>query len=171
MAFDFSGFKNNFFDSASVLNKLGSAKRKALSRQGAFVRRRAKSSIRYRLTTSEPGSPPSAHRSGRFTRTKKNKKTGVEKKQASSPLRELIYFAYDASRDNVVVGPELFRNSVAGGGLVPKALEKGGTVDVGKLAFHKQRRRTIYLRPRPFMGPAELAERPKFAAQFKGMIH
>src|SRR5690606_6172596 len=49
-----------FFDRKAVTSRVDKATRKVLSRFGAFVRRTARSSIRKRKKTSQPGSPPSS---------------------------------------------------------------------------------------------------------------
>lgn len=166
MAFQFGALRNNFFDSEKIIRLVDRGRRKALSKCGAFVRTRAKSSVRYRKQVSAAGSPPSAHRSERFTRKKRNRKTGAEKKQPSSPLRELIYFAYDPRTETVVVGPEAFRNAKTPPGMAPAALEKGG--ESRKVTSHGLV--PIHVQARPFMRPAEEAERSKFVSQFKEFI-
>jgi hypothetical protein len=165
MAVEFSiGVQRLFFDRGKVQRAAGRAHARHLARAGAFVRRRARSSIRRRKRVSRPGEPPSAHSTDPFA-TIKN-----------------ILFAYDPRTDTVVVGPVLlnqqqFMGVVLAKGTVPQVLEKGGTVGVrekrvGKrwqgIGRRKARggqptrvRRTTY-RPRPFMGPALAAEAPKF---------
>jgi len=165
VAFDFQSMKRSFFDTAEVMERVDKMRRKALARQGAFVRRRAKSSLKYRAGRSDPGSPPNVHRGPRFTRQKKDRKTGATKQLPASPLRELVYFAFDADADSVVVGPEVFRNALAPG-VAPKALEHGGP----SVVRTRRGPRSMMVRARPFMRPAEEAERPKFAMQFKGQL-
>lgn len=93
--------KAAFFDKAAVTDKIDPAARKAMSKFGAFVRQRARSSIRPRKQSAPPGSPPSSH---------------------EGSLRRLILFAYDASTKSVVIGPVPFRKGEA-----PRLLEHGGT--------------------------------------------
>ena len=50
-----------FFDSPRVRRAMDTATRQALGRAGAFIRRRAKSSIRRRKGISQPGQPPHSH--------------------------------------------------------------------------------------------------------------
>ena len=94
--------KAGFFDRGSVLRAADRAALRVLSRFGAFVRRRARTSIRKRKAISLPGSPPSSH---------------------VGTLRELILFAFDAIRRSVVIGPVLFR----AGSEAANLLEEGGT--------------------------------------------
>jgi hypothetical protein len=126
--------KGNFFDADAVLKLMGRTTRKALSKYGAFVRRRAQTSIRYRDKPAAAGQPPSAHRS--MTRTKTNRKTGATKKQQVSPLRELIFFSWVPETNGVVIGPVLAPQNRRGrdgrptSGTVPSTLEEGGSITV-----------------------------------------
>lgn len=158
----FAKLKEAFFDSPAVMAKVEKGKRRVLSSFGGYVRRVAKNSIKYRKATAPPGSPPSAHRSEGFTRTKKNRKTGAETHQASSPLKELIFYAYDSNTGTVVVGPVPFRGEAK----APALLEKGGQTT----RIEKTKTRTLHYRPHPFMMPALQKSSPKFAQQLKGLI-
>lgn len=126
-----SAAKRGFFDRPAVVSAADRATRRTLSKFGAFVRRRAKSSIRKRRKPSDPGKPPSSH-------------TGL--------LKKFILFAYEPSRRSVVIGPTLLRETAVPvpalleyGGEIPRPTRRGGT-------------RTAVYRPRPFMGPAFLTE-------------
>jgi hypothetical protein len=140
--FDFRNFRANFFRPELILAKAARARRRALSKAGAFVRQRAKTSMRKRKAISEPGAPPSAH---------------------SGELRKLLFFAYDERSDSVVIGPVVFR-----AGVVPGLLERGGTV-VRK--GRNGQNRTLHYRARPYMAPALKAELPKFRELLRGMIN
>jgi len=72
-----------------------------LSKFWAFVRQRARTSIRKRKGTSQPGSPPYSH-------------VGL--------LRKFILFAYEPARQSVVIGPVLLRE----GSDVLRLPEQGG---------------------------------------------
>lgn len=141
-----------------------SAKTKsALRKFGAFVRRRALTSLRYRKGKSPSGRPPHAHRSERFNRVHVNKKTGATHKRPTSPLRELIVFALVDGGRAVIIGPMIFRASAVGGGSVPRLLEEGGTgtfLDRGK-------RKVGRWAPRPYMAPAFRAELPRARGLFE----
>jgi hypothetical protein len=173
MAFDFAAMRGSFFDSAKVLTAVGAAKRKALSKAGAFVRQRSRSSIRRRKKVSPPGKPPSAHK-GQI---------------------KLIYFGYDEQTGSVVVGPIPFA-AKAGTAVVPDLLERGGLTTVkdkrsasgrkarskkqadayrqliklGRIVPPQRPLRLIAFAARPFMVPAMEAEMPKFAGMFKGEL-
>jgi hypothetical protein len=154
MEVGFRAMQGSFFDSDKVKRQLDRKTRRALSRFGAFVWRRAKSSIKYRDKTSAPGSPPSAHRSEKFTRIKKSK--GKEVSKASSPFRELRYFAWDDRTRSVVIGPVIFRKSP----MVLKLHAYGGSV--------RTRRGLATYPKRPTEELALKAELPKFTGLFRG---
>lgn len=141
--------KNWFFDSPAVLARVDAARRRSLSKAGAFVRQRARSLIRKRRAVSAPGSPPSSH---------------------EGALRRLLWFAYDPIGRSVVVGPVLYnaakRRVRLGGQTVPALLEGGGRV------AEKTRGgvRVLVYRPRPFMAPALALERAKFPGLFKDSV-
>lgn len=151
-----------FLDRAHVRNRIGVARVRALSRQGAFIRRRAQTDmLRRRKKVSLPGSPPSVH-----SRSK------------NDSLRNILFY-YDPRSDSVVVGPVKLNqvNRQAGGGTisVPSLMEFGGSVDILEERYPGSRagmwfrtdlrtkkrysdriyrnRRANY-RPRPFMLPS-----------------
>lgn len=141
MSFNFVALKKNFFDAEGVKAKVDPARRRVMGRMGAFVRTRARSSIRPRRASAPPGKPPSSH---------------------AGQLR-LIFFAYDPGTDSVVVGPVPFR----GKSDVPGLLERGG--DTTRRTPGGGSRRVHYA-GNPFMGPAGRAEAPKFTSQLRGMV-
>lgn len=160
--FDFSlkALKGGFFDADKIAAKAERANARAQSKFGAFTRRRMKSSIRYRQKPSAPGQPPSAHRSEGFTRETRSRKTGAVRRQAASPLRELIFFARDPRTDSVVIGPVVFGTRGA------PALEFGGRATVRR----EGRTRTVFIRPRPFARPAGEAEAEKLPDLLRNMV-
>ena len=133
--------KGLFFDRPAVTNAVDRAERRVLSRFGAFVRRGARSSIRKRQTTSQPGSPPSSH-------------VGL--------LKRNIFFVYEPHRGNVVIGPILLNKGTD----APALLEHGGSVTRRR---RKKRVRMTY-RPRPFMGPAFEREKPKLPQMWRDSV-
>lgn len=144
--------KRNFFDREKVTRAVDRATHRVLSRFGAFVRTRARTSIRYRKKSSRPGAPPHGHRT--MMRMKKDRK-GQQKPQMVSPLREFIFFAYDESRKSVVIGPALL--NARGGAQVLKSLEYGGP----SVIFDGKKRKRVMIKARPFMRPARDAEMSK----------
>ena len=137
--------KTLFFDTPKVRRAVDSAKRKVLSKAGAFIRTRARSSIRKRKASAPPGSPPCSH---------------------VGTLKRLIYFGYDPQADSVVVGPEKFGDTGA-----PGTLEFGGTT----LVRRRRRRggverRRVRIAPHPFMGPALKAEKDNLPKLWAGSV-
>jgi hypothetical protein len=174
-----------FFDRIVIEDPTKAAQLKAMSKMGAFIRRRAQTSMRRRKSgPSRPGTPPNA-------------RVGY--------LRDYILFAYDPQTDTVVVGPIVYGRS--SGGRVPNTHEFGGTLTrkrprrVSEIfagmskgqkwqAIRAAKRSGVPLRTyarglpgaqvpvqdvvryprRPYMGPALEAEAPKFAGQFAGSV-
>ena len=140
--------KSMFFDRLAVIHALDPAKRKALSRAGAFIRTSAKGSIRKRKGISRPGNPPHSHQ---------------------GDLRRLILFGYDRSTDSVVIGPVGFKGSP-----VPHALEYGGPSVKAAIRHRRGRARrvkiAITVKPRPFMGPALQKELKNIPRQFRNSV-
>ena len=155
-----AGFKNTFFDRAAVADKIPPAVRQALSKFGAFVRRRARTSLKYGPGRSGPGRVPVVHRSKGFTRRKKVK--GAVTAQPASPLRELIFFGFDPARQSVVIGPAVGGSRTG----APAALEYGGA----SVVLRAGRRTVGRYAARPFMRPAFAAEMPGAGDDFKGLI-
>lgn len=148
--------RSNFFDRESVTNAVDVGTRRILSRFGAFVRTRSRSSIRKRRDPSPPGSPPSSH---------------------VGTLRKLVFFSFDLARKSVVIGPTLFR----AGSDVPRTLEEGGTVRADGRTIRIRRRKSgfetivppgrLKYRPRPYMRPAFEAELGgKLADSLRGFV-
>jgi hypothetical protein len=139
--------QQGFFDREVIDRKIDAQMKRVLSRFGAFVRTRDRTSLRYGKGTSGPDQPPTAHRS--MTRLKTNKK-GETKQQSVSPLREFIFFAYDESggQPSVVIGPILLNGSKPG---VLRIIEEGGDE-----TFTDARGRAVsrHYRPHPHTGPA-----------------
>lgn len=154
--------KGGFFDRAAVQLAMDRRAAVVLSGLGAFVRQRARSSIRspgVRKRASSPGKPP-------------YNQTGV--------LRNSILFWYDQTQQQVTIGPvALNRPSprwVMGESKpTPAVLEHGGTLRVhevqvggrwwkvspsdpwltrGKMRFAMRRERNLTIAPRPYMQPA-----------------
>lgn len=125
---DFARIKRAFFSSDKVGGGLDRKTRRVLSKFGAFVRRAAQTSMRTRQGSSPPGSPPFSH--GRKL------------------LKRMLFFAYDANKKSVVVGP--LRLGRTANQHVPRVQEEGGRIARkvrGKSVVHEYK-------PRPFMGPA-----------------
>jgi len=136
--------KDVFFDRHVVMAAVGNAKRKALSKAGAFIRTAARTSIRKRKGSAPPGSPPHSH---------------------EGSLRRLILFGYDKAADSVVVGPVGFKSSEA-----PSALEHGGQATVLSRKGGRLQARKVSIQPRPFMAPALEKERHKLPPLWRNSV-
>ena len=127
-----------FFDRPKIQRAVSAARRRALSRAGAFIRQTARTSMRRRRGSAPPGSPPHVH---------------------EGSLRRLLFFAYDPQADSVVVGPVGFRKSTA-----PSVLEFGGRAVLTRRGRRGGRRvvesRRVRIEARPYMGPALRKELP-----------
>jgi hypothetical protein len=154
---------STFFDRDVVLRSMSATTKAVLSKFGAYVRTRAKSSIRkarqksigeltadellaYRIAAAE------AKRQGR-PRPKRPlaaSRPGEPPRSILGHLRKFIYFAWDPSTKSMVVGPALFGGA---SGSAPRTLEEGGTAVL-------YNGRTITIAPRPYMRPAYEAEKP-----------
>jgi hypothetical protein len=137
----FQAAKGGFFDREKVKRSVDAGTRKVLSKFGAFVRQRAKTSIRKRKGTSPPGAPPYSH-------------VGL--------LRKFILFAYDAQRRSVVIGPTLTKE----GSQAPRLLEHGGDAVIED----RGKKRHVRYRPRPFMQPAFEQENTKLPALWRNSV-
>lgn len=152
--------KRFFFDRKAVEDIVGKQAAKALGRAGAFVQRRARSSLRRRRKVSSPGQPPSVHSKDKVA-TLKN-----------------IQFQFSPKTMSVLVGPLLLNGSREA---VPGIHERGGSRRVREVLVGKQWRevgrrhpkpkqpvriRTAQYPERPFMGPALAKEAPKFPTLF-----
>lgn len=152
--------KEGFFDRPAVLRRVEAARRRNLSRLGAFVRTRAitlllrhyvgkgfgaKSRIRNRHKgeTAPAGEAPYAH---------------------TGEIPRFLFFGWDQPTESVVVGPALLNKAAPALG----ALEQGGAATIAVYRGHGLARRLTRLRarfrPHPFMRPAledVKAEAPK----------
>ena len=171
---DFKSATKGFFRPSAITDPMDRKRRQVLLKGGAFIRTRARSSIRRRKKSSAEGQAPSAH-------------------SKRSPNLRTILFSYDAAKDTVVVGPVLL-NQVqlsaydTGSMSVPQVLEGGGPVRVEQVSTNKGRnwrrrdlrrnrrqwemRRTItkVYKPRPFMGPAMDAELTNILEELEGIL-
>lgn len=137
--------KNFFFDRGVVLRAVNRAKRTALSKAGAFIRRTAKSIIAPRKRVSRPGQPPSSH-------------TGL--------LKRLIYFAWDPGSESVVIGPERADRM----GQQPSVLEFGGRSTVTRHRRGRVEKHDVTIDARPYMGPAMQENLDVIPRQWEGAV-
>ena len=141
--------KSSFFDAAAVQRAVDPAKRKNLSKAGAFVRRRARSSIRRRKKSAPAGQPPSLHAD-------------------SEPNIRTIFFVWEPQRETVVAGPVALPSTK---GDATEAQEHGGRVKViRRRKGGKRVVRVVTIRAHPFMGPALEAEEDKSLDLWKNSV-
>jgi hypothetical protein len=138
--------KASFFDKPKIVNSMNAATRRVLSKFGAYVRTGARSSIRKRKRSSAPGSPPSSH---------------------AGLLKQFIYFAYDPSAQNVVIGPTRLNGKA---GEAPESLEYGGETTIERFRRGKRTVKRVSIEPRPFMHPAFEKEKTKLPAMWANSL-
>lgn len=160
MRLNLSKFADGF---KALVPRVRKAERKALARFGAFVRRRAKSSIRKGKKPSVAGEPPRSH---------------------LELLRKGILFAVEDHHGaaGVIIGPAKLPGKSEG---ILRALEEGGESEViiqrrrrrhrGDLALGRKPERAslklkLAIRPRPFMLPAFEKEKAGAAALFENSV-
>lgn len=153
--------KGGFFDREAVRQAVDRGALRVLSRFGAYVRQRARTSIRVRESASAPGSPPHGHKSGLRTKTSKS---GEARTRSVSLLREYILFSYDRETRTVIIGPAKLSGTTGPRAL--EALEYGGP----SVSASYGRVRPISVRPRPYMRPAFAAELLRMPEDWRGAI-
>ena len=141
-------YKRIFFDRQKVLSAVDRAERRSQSKFGAYVRTRARSSLRRRKKASEPGMPPSVHSKDSFA-TLKN-----------------ILFGFEPNSRKTVVGIVRTRSRSTSAGPVPMVHELGADVQ----ATVRGKRKNFLYPKRPTMAPALKAVAPQFAEMFKGEV-
>ncbi len=134
---DIHNAKLNFFDRKPVMDATDRATRQVLSRFGAFVRTRSRTSIRKSSKVSAEGSPPFSH--------------------GDNLLRDFILFAFEAARRSVIIGPAKLSGRI---GNAPEALEEGGESEAFEGFGVKRKLVKTKVRARPYMLPAFEAELP-----------
>ncbi|MFO1046038.1 MAG: hypothetical protein U0941_30030 [Planctomycetaceae bacterium] len=165
-------FRESFFDRSEVIQRIGRAKAKGLSRAGAYVRRRAQSSIRRprRCLLSEL----SPERQGIFAQQQRTadrngtpqpllpyaaSRPGEPPRTPTGKLPKTILFALDQAEDAVVIGPVLTSGSSV---RVPSTLEFGGRETIFGTS--------VTIEPRPFMQPALEAELHRIPSFFESTL-
>jgi hypothetical protein len=148
----------NFFSSEKVMKALSDAERRVQSKFGAYVRQRAKTSIRPAAIANrkEIAAAKKAFQAGKSKRNRVKKdyvpsQPGEPPRSRQGDLKKLILFGYDADEGNVVIGP-ILRGGQAS--QTPGRLERGGE-------FRGKRGKTIRVLKRPYMKPAFDAELQK----------
>ena len=159
--------KSLFFDRAKVLRAVNAARRKALSKAGAFIRETAKRSIKERVGRSAPpGHPPYSPVGAKRRRINQQRK-----REGKAPIRggfkgiKHILFGYDPAAESVVIGPVGLQGSN-----VPNVLEFGGTSTVSRFRNGRLVDERVRISPHPYMGPALEKERSKLSKLWAGSV-
>ncbi len=118
--------KQTMLDQKRIVDAAEMATFRALSRFGAFVRQRAKTSMRRRKAISDPGEPPSTH-------------LGL--------IRDNVLFEVERAAKNVVIGPMQLNKSSP---MALSALEHGGQT----IIMRRGKALEVQVAARPFMQPA-----------------
>lgn len=168
------GIGRNFFDRQAVINATEKTERKVLSKAGAFVRTRARSSLRKarrkrlnELTPDERQIYDRAVLQAQIQGRPKPRpwwfapsKPGEPPRMIWGYIKKFLFFAWDGTKRTVVIGPAVLNG---GNGSATAALEHGGTVT------NRKGRRSV-IAPRPFMRPALAKEAPNFPELFRNSI-
>jgi hypothetical protein len=155
--------KKQFFDRAKVLRAMDRAQHRALSKAGAYVRQRARTSIRRPRQASLADLSPEqraayeravllAARRGlpRPKRPLAASRPGEPPRTPTGILKRSIVFVYDGARKTVLIGPYALNKGTG----APRTLEYGGTTRIER----GDGSRTVTIAPRPYMRPALAAE-------------
>lgn len=143
-------FKATFFDSEKVIRAMDRATRRNLSRAGAFVRRSARQSIKK--------APKADPKTGKILKGRRKKGAIVVDATAlpgkppfghgQQKLKKFVFFAYDADRKTMIVGPAKLDGTRGGG---PEFIEYGGPTTI---RTRRGRARSVRFHGNPFMRPA-----------------
>lgn len=144
IGFTISDSKGLFFDRQAVLKPADRARRKALSKFGAYVRNTSRRSIRKVGKNGKPANP------------------GQPPKSRTGLLKNHIYFLYDKQADSVIIGPAALNGRRQQTRVATDVLEIGGSVTRDGQQF-------VYAK-HPYMQPAFNQQLPKAAAMFRGEI-
>jgi hypothetical protein len=132
--------KERFFDRAAVLKQLSATERRALSRMGAFIRRRAQTDV-LRRTIPKGNRKRTGGRNGRFKRIKQSAGPGqppvVHSRNKYASLRNIL-FALGPTGQSVIVGPvgiPSLRLTGASAQTVPELMEFGGTATITESVY------------------------------------
>ncbi len=164
---------NRFFDRAAVVAMMAARERRALSKIGAFVRRRAITDVLRRSIPSGQRRRVGRDRGGRFMRIRQSAAPGrppvVHSRNKAASLRN-IQFGLDPDGLAVVIGPVGLpsrRLSGSSAQTVPELMEFGGSATITEHArggeWHPgkssapaaiNRERSASYAAHPFMGPS-----------------
>jgi hypothetical protein len=137
---DFS-ITGRFFDRAKVVKEIDVRERRALSRMGAFIQRRAKTDVLRRTMPYGQRRRVGRDRTGRYMRIRQSATGGqppiIHSRDKNASLRRIL-FALGPDNQSVLVGPARLPGSKVKGSnrqTVPELLEFGGTALVTESEF------------------------------------
>ena len=164
--------KSMFFDRV-VITAVNRAEIGVLSRMGSFVRTSSRTSIKKASGVKIPKLKAKL-RNAKTAMAKQKAQDKLDdaiKKQTSRPgeppkghgaqfLKRFIYFGFDSATRSTVVGPVRLngRKSID----APSILEGGGRTKIGT--------QTVEIEARPYMGPALVANSPKFPSLWANTV-
>jgi hypothetical protein len=149
--------KELFFDRDKVKAAVDKATRDNLSKGAAYIRRSARDSIKDRMDgRSAPGQPPYSHIGAKRRKLNRRRKAaGLDPVKGGFQGVKHILYGFDPVARSVIIGPVSNRK-----GTVTHVLEFGGSESVKQVCKGHTETKTIYIAPRPFMGPALRKEAP-----------
>ena len=135
-------------ESNKVLAKASAGARRALMKQGAYLRTVAKRSISTKPKPSRPGHPP---------------------RSVTGLLRDFLIFRFDQSAQSIVVGPAFLSGSKVKP-TIPEILETGGVEMSMVRRGRGYQRRPVAIAPRPYMAPALERSQQKLSQFWKDSL-
>lgn len=129
--------KSLFFDRPAVESAISRGERKALSKIGAFLRTRARTSILRRVAYKGKRASVKRVRAGKAAKVQESARPGepprVRSRDKVATIRNIL-FAFQPETHSVVTGPVALNTRLTGGSetTVPGLLERGGSVDVAQ---------------------------------------
>ena len=127
--------KSLFFDRPAVESAVARGERKALSKIGAYLRTRARTSTLRRVAFKGKKANVRRIRGGKAAKVQESAKAGepprVRSRDRVATIRNIL-FAFQPDSHSVVTGPVALNKRLTGGSetTVPGLLERGGTVNV-----------------------------------------
>jgi hypothetical protein len=162
-----------FFNRRAVTGAVSLAKRKVLSKFGAFVRTRARSLMRPARMKSRAEMSSAEiivyEEKKRYAlrvhgptprRPMASSKPGDPPRVILGLLKQHLYFSYDADKGSVVIGPAKLNGTNSN---APEVLEHGGWVRMPN-------GRNVWIEARPFMSPSFEAEMPGVPMLWAGAL-
>lgn len=155
--------KSQFFDRQAVIRAVERGRRDALSKAGAYVRQRARTSVRRPRRAKLDDLSPQARAAWELAARRALRRGQPPPKLPFAPsrpgepprtptgiLRRTILFVYDKTTGSAVIGP--YDLNLGTG--APRTLEYGGQATISRRIGGKPVTRTVAIAARPYMRPA-----------------